>query len=306
MNGQDPRELERLLRELPADAWGNDPPAAERGEEDVDYETLLAYRAGRLDGAESARVRRALVADPALAEALLILDEVEGEDEPEAGLEAPAAPIAAEERQGMEAAWDRFEARLAPGPAPGPVPVPVPDAPPSPVAPPSSVVGGPWSPAASLRSAVIRQPLSALAAMFVLACGLGLLLGELRRPDGTGGILFEELRIGLDAGPTRGPGPGRGAPETLELPPTVSEVWLTLDPPPSLELEADLPEVAEFLFFEGERQRVRGTAFLQDEGIYALRLPADALGEGRGRVELWDPDRPEPIAVYPFEVRRIE
>jgi len=136
---------------MPRDSATLNAPAA-----DVTAEELDAYRAGRLPEPDAERVRDALAADPALADAFLAL-------EAEAELEAAAAEVSAEE---IAREWRAFETRLEPA--------------------------GRVLP---FRRFVSRHPLSSIAASFLIACLGTFFAARGFAPGGAGNvsILYEEL-----------------------------------------------------------------------------------------------------------------
>jgi hypothetical protein len=231
------------------------------------FEEIAALLAGDLDEARADRVREALARDPELAQVAADL----GDPERLADL----ARVTASE---TDAAWAGFVAQLD-----GTVD--------------SRSAGGQrrgitrW-----IRGSVEHRPLAMLAATLVVGLGVG---GALVRWQGAprppGQILLERI----DRSDERGP--DRGEVQRLEVTADVGLLVLLLSPPPSV--VAEIPALARYRIWRGGSRVLVGDLRQQDEGLFALALPATALPAGSYRIGLFRLGEERPFATYDVEVK---
>ena len=277
----DDRELEQLLRST----------AEEDPSPEVDFGTLLELKAGRLEGAAADQARKALLADPELAQAVFDVDRLDA-------LEQAAATVTADRQ---EAAWERLMAAglssselveptrqretAAQTPASGVSLASRAEQAPRPVA---------------YRRLVARYPLASMAASMLLASALTLWVLQTRSPGISGNLEFESLSLSAEAGPTRSQGVQSS---TLVLSRRHTAAILELNPPPRLELSFDLPSSAEVVLFQGESGSEPIATRLQEEGGYLLWIPVNELITGPLRIELRNPTGHRVFAEYSLDVR---
>ena len=275
----DERELEEALRSA----------TETLDEPELDFATLMALGQGRLDGEAAESARRALVANPDLAQALLDVDRPEE-------LEA-AAGVDAEQQS---AAWQRFLAATA-AESTGEPEISRPQT--AQTLQTAALATGepnlrPWP--SRFRSFVARNPLISLAASMVLASGLTIALVEPKAPAMSGNLESESLSLGASAGPKRS---STGQTSTLHVSRQISSVVLTLNPPSRLDLGFDLPAVAEATLTQGDDALPQTSVKLQEEGHYMLMVSVGHLQPGQATVELRDPESGSIFAAYSFDVR---
>ncbi len=293
------RELAELLR-----STVDSDSASEVDFGTLDFGTLLKLKAGELEGEAADEARRALIADPELARALLDVDRL---DE----LEQAAAGVGADRQ---EAAWERLVAAGLPMPSAEPKGETAGRAL-------ASVASEPREEAEetarswTFRRLVARYPVAAMAASMVLASALTILLTQPGAPgsdhnsvvddsisdDRISGLFeYESLSLDAAAGPQRSAG---ARAQALVLSQGASSAVLVgLNPPARLALGFDLPDVAEAVLFQGDSPSEPVPTRLQEEGMYLLWIPARELTPGLLRIELRDPTGGETFAEYSLDL----